>query len=341
MLKEDNGSVKVLSYSHLAVLLSAKKDKEDKGFIDILTKCFDCIILDEIHDLYRYSLRYDKDDNSKGYYNIIDNLDTISAKVLTIGLTATPQALEQLGNNKYYVMNKFEYITTEEDSELREFILEHKKLPDYVQCLIINASYECGWNLKDRDNEISIVMIDDTDETTQIQARSRVRHDIKTLYVKSLSTKLLIDDNNVKFAVSAKYLNKDLTKDLKEELMSVYGRKIIRSTENRIYFDLSWTQFTEQLEFSGYEVINNKVVKAGTKSKGNKNLKKFIGKYLDSKKQKELINLLDLRDDRNNRLIKSVSKINEHLKTEYDLEIETARKTIKGKQQRIWIIKIL
>ena len=330
MLKENNGNIKVITYAKLGFLLG------QDGFLKAITDNFSLIIFDEFHDLYRYSNRYDNDDSEYGYFSILDNLDEITSKVLTIGLTATPHAIRQYIKDKGTVKHKTTFIITEsEQSELMS--LKEKRLPQDLQCLIINASYECGWNLKDEN--INIVLVDSTDETTQKQARSRVRHDIKTLYVKSNSCNFLIDDYNIKFSVSAKYLNKDLTKGLKEELMNVYGRKIIHSTENRIYFDLSWTQFLEQLKFSGYEVVNNKVVKAGTKSKGDKNLKKFIGKDLDSKKQEELINLLDLKDERNGRLIKSVSKLNEHLKTEYNLEIETIRKTIKGKQQRIWIIK--
>lgn len=409
MLKENNGNIKVITYAKLGFLLG------QDGFLKAITDNFSLIIFDEFHDLYRYSNRYDNDDSEYGYFSILDNLDEITSKVLTIGLTATPHAIRQYIKDKGTVKHKTTFIITEseqselmslkekeiiecrkidhilrlmidkrklkhnkmliytqkvetekeyakilndkgiktrilfspnnkkdtfttDDKELREYILKEKRLPQDLQCLIINASYECGWNLKDEN--INIVLVDSTDETTQKQARSRVRHDIKTLYIKSNNCNFLIDDYNIKFSVLTKYLNKDLTKGLKEELMNVYGRKIIRSTENRIYFDLSWTQFIEQLEFSGYEVINNKVVKAGTKSKGDKNLKKFVSKDLDSKKQEELINLLDLRDDRN-RLIKSVSKLNEHLKTEYNLEIETVRKTVKGVKKTFWTISSL
>ena len=45
-------------------------------------------------------------------------------------------------------------------------------------------------------NKATQEKINAIDETTQKQARSRVRHDIKTLYVKSNSCNFLIDDYN-------------------------------------------------------------------------------------------------------------------------------------------------
>ncbi|MFR9069395.1 MAG: hypothetical protein ACLVIU_03440, partial [Paraclostridium sp.] len=57
-------------------------------------------------------------------------------------------------------------------------------LPKNIDVLIINAAYETGWNLYD--DKIQHVVVDDIKDYTQIQARNRVRHDIKKLYIKGV-----------------------------------------------------------------------------------------------------------------------------------------------------------
>lgn len=91
---------------------------------------------------------------------------------------------KEKGNNELK-MNKYQF-------ELREKLLKGDKekkikrgiLPDDIDVLIINAAYETGWNLYDE--RIQHVIVDDTKDYTQIQARNRVRHDIKKLYIKGV-----------------------------------------------------------------------------------------------------------------------------------------------------------
>ena len=412
MIQEDNGTIKVITYAKLGYLLG--QTKIDYNFLEAIIKNFNCIIFDEFHELYRYSKRYDNENSEYGYFSIIDNLDTITSNVLSIGLTATPQAIVKHHLDQTTIHNKIKSVILESEQnqlvslkekdtikcrsidniirlmidkrkiknkkmliytkrvskqreyaeilnnkgintrilfsdnrddfgdneeELKNYILGNKTLPSDIQCLIINMAYECGWNL--HDENVDIVLIDSSDETEIIQARSRVRHDISKLYYISKQThEDCVDDDNIKFAIPTKFMNKTLTKELKQQLMDIYGRVIPYSTAEKVICSLTWTQFKEQLEFSGYEIKNNKIVKIGSKSNNNKSLKKFIGKDLDDKKQEKLINFLDLKNE-NGRQIKSVSKINEYLKAEYNCEIITKRKAIKGKQQTYWIIKSL
>ena len=75
-------------------------------------------------------------------------------------------------NNKKYPMN-------EEQKAVRESILTTGIIPDGIDVLIINGSYETGINIKNEN--IELVIVNSTDVDTQIQARSRVRKDIKAL----------------------------------------------------------------------------------------------------------------------------------------------------------------
>ncbi|GAA0715534.1 hypothetical protein GCM10008904_32500 [Paraclostridium ghonii] len=82
----------------------------------------------------------------------------------------------------------------ESQFDLRKQLLEGNNnikrgiLPDDIDVLIINAAYETGWNLYD--DRIQHVIIDDTKDYTWIQARNRVRHNIKKLYVKGFYMEL-------------------------------------------------------------------------------------------------------------------------------------------------------
>mgnify|MGYP001001097655 CR=1 FL=1 len=63
----------------------------------------------------------------------------------------------------------------------------------------------------------------------------------------------------------------------------------------------------------------------------------LLNKPLNKEQQKELINIINLRDDRN-RLQKSYGTINEYLKNNYNLHIEKSRIYIDKKQVRVWKI---
>lgn len=63
----------------------------------------------------------------------------------------------------------------------------------------------------------------------------------------------------------------------------------------------------------------------------------LLNKPLNKEQQEELINIINLRDDRN-RLQKSYGTINEYLKNNYNLHIEKSRIYIDKKQVRVWKI---
>lgn len=91
-------------------------------------------------------------------------------------------------------------------------------IPDDIDVLIINSSYEKGINIHDK--RIDLVIINNTNKDTKIQARGRVRKDITNLYLlhPSVYTQIAIK-------LDDKWLGKPLTKidkDMLPEELSIY-----------------------------------------------------------------------------------------------------------------------
>ncbi|KKX99831.1 MULTISPECIES: DEAD/DEAH box helicase family protein [Paraclostridium] len=153
--------------------------------------------------------------------------------------------------------NKNDLVMNNHQIKLRTQLLEGSSeinrgiLPDDLDVLIVNAAYETGWNLYD--DRIQHVVVDDVKDYTWIQARNRVRHNIKELYVKCIYSEdgwgdgvynrigkgkyaeniildseiyipNLIKGKNDKF-LDRKYLNKELSKEDRKEIVELYGIK--------------------------------------------------------------------------------------------------------------------
>ncbi|WP_297713236.1 DEAD/DEAH box helicase [Clostridium sp.] len=134
----------------------------------------------------------------------------------------------------------------EEQLEVRESILTTGIIPRDYQILIINGAYETGINILDED--IEIMVCNDTQADTQIQSRSRIRKNIKAEIFKD---KNCLDD--IRIVVPEEYLNRKLTTKDKSELckiVNVYGEK--KSI-------LKWTSIKPIIINSGYEVEDNTI----------------------------------------------------------------------------------
>jgi len=88
MLEGNVGHIIVITYASLSFLLKSKACKS------IINKYFECIIMDEIHNLFKYANRFDNEEN-KTYETIIDYLHTLAQNLLTIGISATPNKVYQ------------------------------------------------------------------------------------------------------------------------------------------------------------------------------------------------------------------------------------------------------
>lgn len=88
MLEGDTGYIKVITYSTLSFLL------ENEASRKILLKYYNCIIMDEMHNLFKYANRFDSE-KSNTYTKIIQLLPTLVLNVLVIGISATPHRIYQ------------------------------------------------------------------------------------------------------------------------------------------------------------------------------------------------------------------------------------------------------
>ena len=93
---QKNNKIIVITYNSLGFLLKNESSRY------IINKYFKCIIMDEIHNLFKYHYRYKEKENT--FYNdLINNLNTLirNKNIITIGITATPftmyYSMEQCG----------------------------------------------------------------------------------------------------------------------------------------------------------------------------------------------------------------------------------------------------
>lgn len=80
-----NNRIIVITYNSLGFLLN----NESSRFI--INNYFKCVIMDEIHNLFKYAYRY-KDNKNTFYNSLINNLNELirNKNIITIGMTATP-----------------------------------------------------------------------------------------------------------------------------------------------------------------------------------------------------------------------------------------------------------
>lgn len=89
LVNNETGVINVMTYAKLIHLLRNEKTaRVIEGYIDL-------VVMDEIHNLFNYSLKFDDDSNNedKGYFTIIERLNKLSQNTLVIGLTATPHKI--------------------------------------------------------------------------------------------------------------------------------------------------------------------------------------------------------------------------------------------------------
>ena len=131
LLKKDFGTIKVITYSQLGVLLKNEACKY------IIMNNFDCIIMDELQNLFKYCSKYNVDKKLKkftdgSYVEVIENLGEISEKVLTIGLSATPSFINQFQELNGYFANIRGVFSSSELKKIRSYNFD----PIYTNCIM-------------------------------------------------------------------------------------------------------------------------------------------------------------------------------------------------------------
>lgn len=169
-----------------------------------------------------------------------DKIDTIlqleelieSIGLRTIGIWSINNKVKPMNDERLFVRNS---------------ILEFGTIPDNIDVLIINGSYETGINIID--NRVELVIVNSSDKDVQIQARGRIRKNIKGLYILDTLNKTKIVIN-----LDDKWINKELTAKDKKQMTSEYQ---LYDKRNRV---ISWTTFKKILIESGYKIVAGRVL---------------------------------------------------------------------------------
>lgn len=151
--------------------------------------------------------------------------------------------------------NNTKYKMSEGQKIVYDSIIESGKIPFGVDVVIINGSYETGINI--HDDTVKIVIVNNSNEETIEQVRGRVRDEVISLITKSK----IIKKEDFKINLDEKWLNRDLFKLDKDELVN--NLNLHNSTGRQF----KWTSIKRILKEQGYKIedkakkINGKTVK--------------------------------------------------------------------------------
>ncbi|EGT5086619.1 DEAD/DEAH box helicase family protein [Clostridioides difficile] len=181
-------------------------------------------------DEYRQSFEY-ADMKCLIYTTSISNMQFIEQMCIDKGLN--PICIWS-NNNKDYEM-------TEEQLEVRKYLIENGELKFPYNVLIINRATETGVNIYDKN--MQLVIVNTTNLTQQVQARGRVRHDVDLLIVRT------DDDKKVDvITIRDEYLNQWLLKVELENLVKEYG---LKDDRGRL---ISVNKFINYLKIHSYQI---------------------------------------------------------------------------------------
>lgn len=135
-----------------------------------------------------------------------------------------------------------EHPMTQEQLEVRELLINEQKLPQEIDVLFINKSYETSINIFD---SIQTMVIHSTQEDVITQVRGRLRADLPLLY-------LYKKDSN-EFEIPEEYLDVPLDITKKKTLAEIMG---IRNSNRQI---VGWNTISKLLTENGYVSIDKRI----------------------------------------------------------------------------------
>lgn len=214
------------------------------------------------------------------------------------------------------------------------------------------------------------MLIDTTRYDTQIQARNRVRHDIKMLLTKEPidSDGQLIEYDQFKneyptgiyyntplivHNIEDRYINTKLIKEDKDYLVNKYGmipHEKRKATWQTLKHDLERANLKVVINNKGTFILHKdddfKIIMKESKKKMNEHEELY--NYLDSiiniklfkDEQKELIENIGLKDARG-RLQKSIGQLNAYLIENFNKSILSKRVKLNNQLHTVWIISEL
>lgn len=135
---------------------------------------------------------------------------------------------------------------TKEQLGLRNYVLTKQQIPNDLNVLVINKSSERGINIH---SQVDYVIVDDIEKDVQVQARGRIRSDIRTLYLKSYEA-----ENEI--CLPHEYCGEKLYREQKEELCKLFN--IVENGRR-----CGWKTIECMLEENGYTIVDGREPKGG------------------------------------------------------------------------------
>ena len=146
-------------------------------------------------------------------------------------------------------IRNIEYPMTEEQQELRQYIVQNRSMPLGVDVLFINKSCETSITIN---GHIDFMIVHSSEEDVQIQARGRYRNDLEQLYLYN------IYESSQQLSLSEGWLERPLYKKDKIKLCEELD---IKNECGRV---LGWTSVKSILVDMGY-TIEDKKIKGGSR----------------------------------------------------------------------------
>ena len=132
-----------------------------------------------------------------------------------------------------------EHPMTEEQKELRDYIIKNQLIPDGIDVLFYNASYETAINI---DTPVDWAIIHSSNSDKIKQALNRIRNDRPIVYTYNPNKE------DEQYTVPVEWLDKPLTKEMKKELCSIMAIKDSRRVVT------GWTTLKRTLIENGYKI---------------------------------------------------------------------------------------
>lgn len=232
---------------------------------------YDVPVIDLLADHRHLLTRYKEKHTIKYNSNPVDLVKSLHFNKCLIYFAGHNNAMKQLAkelNNEGY---KTEYLHSErrgfttDQSQLRNHLLETGLYPNDLDILIINSAYETSWNIYDErvQTYISYATCHSyLKESSVIQSRARIRHDIDAAYLYSRKKDLRKHDKDV--------LKNKISLDERIGLLDQNVHKYLSTTEfkalcagldfrTKDYRQMKSTSATKEIERLGYRVINKTI----------------------------------------------------------------------------------
>ena len=214
-------------------LYDVLKGRELQGYINKLTL--------EYKDNFRNTIPI-----LQKYHNKDHKILVYSKRILAC--RSIKETFIKLGYNAecLFSVNSTSDTMTEEQLELRKYIIKNKVYPDNLDVLIINDAYETGWNLKD--TRVQTVITNTTELDTAIQVRGRCRHDIALLINKGYNGSHNSNDDLLRVLKDYEG-TKLVTKEDRQEILQELGRYNNRGKL------IGWNTFKKEVaKIKGYTI---------------------------------------------------------------------------------------